>query len=61
MDYQTEDIRNVAFAGHAGAGKTMLVEQILAHAGAIKTPGVIEKGTTVSDWDELEKKHGHSL
>ena len=61
MDYQTEDIRNVAFAGHAGAGKTMLVEQILAQAGAIKTPGVIEKGTTVSDWDELEKKHGHSL
>jgi len=61
MDYQTGDIRNVAFAGHAGAGKTMLVEQILAHAGAIKAPGVIEKGTTVSDWDELEKKHGHSL
>ena len=61
MDYQTEDIRNVAFAGHAGAGKTMLVEQILAHAGAIKAPGVIGKGTTVSDWDELEKKHGHSL
>lgn len=61
MDYETPDIRNVAFAGHAGAGKTTLVEKILAHAGAIQSAGLVEKGSTVSDWDELEKKHGHSL
>ena len=61
MTYQTAEIRNVALTGHAGAGKTTLVEQMLATAGAIKSLGQVEKGSTVSDWDDLEKKHGHSL
>ncbi|MDP6313334.1 MAG: elongation factor G [Arenicellales bacterium] len=61
MEYQTGDIRNVAFTGHAGAGKTTLLESMLAQAGAIKSAGAVEKGTTVCDYDELEKKHGHSL
>ena len=56
MEYQTGDIRNVAFTGHAGAGKTTLLESMLAQAGAIKSAGAVEKGTTVCDYDELEKK-----
>lgn len=57
----TADIRNVALAGHAGAGKTLLTERILNAAGVIDQAGSIERGSTVSDHDPLEKKHQHSL
>jgi elongation factor G len=59
--YTTADIRNIAFTGHGGAGKTTLAEALLHHAGVIKSMGSVEKGTTVCDFDPLEKKHQHSL
>ena len=60
-EYTTTEIRNVAFVGHAGAGKTLLTEALAHNAGAITAKGSIEKGTTVTDFDDLEKKHQHSL
>lgn len=44
-------IRNVALVGHSGAGKSMLVESLLAATGAITRMGSITDGTTVSDSD----------
>jgi elongation factor G len=61
MSYTTENIRTVALLGHGSAGKTTLAEALLAQVGAIPAAGSVEKGTTVSDSDPLEKSFLHSL
>ena len=54
-------IRNLALAGHRGTGKTSLVEALLFQSGATTRLGTVEAGTTVSDWDEDERKRQLSL
>ncbi|MBO9685759.1 MAG: elongation factor G [Mitsuaria chitosanitabida] len=54
-------IRTLALVGPAGAGKTSLAEALLLKAGALKSAGSVEKGSTVSDHDPLEKRMLHSL
>jgi elongation factor G len=57
-DYSSENIRNVAFIGHGGAGKTILGDAILFTTGAVTRIGRIEDGSTVSDYraDEIERQ-----
>jgi elongation factor G len=56
-----ERIRTLALVGPAASGKTSLAEALLVASGALQSPGSIERGSTVSDWDALEKKVQHSL
>ncbi|TQV85106.1 elongation factor G [Exilibacterium tricleocarpae] len=59
--FSTENIRNIAVLGHAGVGKTTLVESLLQAAGAIQATGSVERGTTVCDFDPRERQLQHSL
>lgn len=61
MDHHPEAIRTVALVGHAGCGKTSLIEALLYRSGAIHNAGSVERGTTVCDSDPLERKYHHSL
>jgi elongation factor G len=58
---QVTDIRTLALVGPAAAGKTSLAEALLLKSGAIGAAGTLERGTTVSDFDPLERKMQHSL
>ena len=61
MNVHGENIRNIAIVGHSGEGKTTLCEAMLLNGGAIDRMGKVTDGTTVSDFDELEKAKKMSI
>lgn len=57
-EYGSDSIRNIAFIGHGGSGKTSLSELILFTAGEINRIGKVEEGNTTSDYNanEIERQ-----
>ncbi len=57
----TEAIRNVVLIGPSGSGKTTLVESMLFAAGQLTRVGSLAEGTTVSDYDDAERRQQRSV
>ena len=54
-------IKNIALAGHAGTGKTTLMEALLYQGGCTERMGSVAAGTTVSDYKPEEIKRHSSV
>jgi elongation factor G len=61
MAHTVDDIRTVALVGHEVAGKTSLADALLFKAKAVDRRGSPDDGSSVSDFDEEEKKHKYSI
>ena len=54
-------LRNIGILAHIDAGKTTLTENLLYLTGAIRYPGAVEHGSTVTDWQLQEQERGITI
>jgi elongation factor G len=59
--YSTNQIKNIALLGNAGAGKTTLVEAMLFEGGVIDRKGDVDHKNTVSDFHQIEQENQTSM
>jgi elongation factor G len=59
--YRVEDIRNIALVGHGAAGKTSLADSLLFKGKAVDRRGSVDDGSSLSDYDDEEKKRRFSI
>jgi len=53
--------RSIGILAHIDAGKTTVSEQLLFVSGAVRRPGSVDSGTTVSDWMLEEQERGITI
>ncbi len=54
-------IRNIGIFAHVDAGKTTLSEQLLFHAGRVRSVGSVDRGTAFTDSMDIERRRGISV
>lgn len=60
-NYKSEQLRNIALIGNAGAGKTTLAEAMLFEGGVLNRRGEVTSKNTASDYTTIEQDYGNSL
>lgn len=60
-DYAVDNLRNVCFMSHGGAGKTTLAEAMLFNTGVLDRFGRVLDGNTTTDFDPEETKRKISI
>ena len=61
MPTPSRPIRNLGVVAHVDAGKTTLTEQMLFLSGGIRALGSVDKGTSHTDWMDVERERGISV
>jgi len=59
--YETEKIRNVAFIGNKGVGKTSILDALLFSTGANTRIGKVADGSSMADYDSAEIKRRQTI
>ena len=55
------EIRNIAFVGQTGTGKTSLIERLLFESHSSQHLGHVEDGDTITDFDDQSIHYQHSV
>lgn len=61
MANKPENIRNIALVGHGSSGKTTLADALLIKTGAKSANPSVDNGTSICDFDEVEKSHKYTI
>ena len=59
--YEADHIRNVTLVGHSGSGKTQLTSAMLFDTDSVNRLGLVDEGTSATDYDEEEISRKHTL
>jgi len=61
MSRKIKDIRNIGIIAHIDAGKTTVTERMLYYSNFVHKVGMVDQGTTVTDFDPEEQERGITI